>query len=178
MKKSPPTPDVNAKAPRSKHVSSEDPPVPTMDTPPEAPAETTADSATGFDRATDAVNQEYRSGLLPGSDDIDPHEAVLQDDDVDDDPDALEETMEPDRDVDAAEGVDPVKYAEFWDERQSFPQQDDPDLEAPLEERATRPSEEDLSDPDMDQLSDPDTDQVSDPEQDMLGAVKRPSDKR
>lgn len=172
MKKSPPTPDVNAKAPRSRHVSSDDPPVPTMDAPPEAPAETDADSATGFDRATDAAHQEYRSGLLPGSDDIEPHEAVLQEDDVDDDPDALEEVMDPDRDVDAAEGVDPVKYAEFWDERQSFAQQDDPDFEAPLEERATRPSEEDLSDPD------PDTEQNNEPEQDMLGAVKRSSDER
>src|SRR5690554_158903 len=169
VKKSPPTPDVNAKAPRPKHVSPDDPPVPTMDTPPEAPAETDADSATGFDRATDAANQEYRSGLLPGSDDIEPNDAALQDDDddvdeddMDGDPDALEETEAPDRDADAAEGVDPVKYAEFWDERESFPQQDDPDLEAPLEERATRPGEEALSDPEMDELSDPDAGQVSD----------------
>ena len=78
MKKSPPTPDVNAKAPRSRNVSSEDPPVPTMDAPPEAPSEI----ATGFDRATAAIDQEYRSGLLPDPDDARALERTLQDEDV------------------------------------------------------------------------------------------------
>lgn len=70
MKKSPPTPDVNAQAPRPRRVSEEDPNVPTMDTPPPAPS----DTATSFDRGTAATDQEYRSGLLPGSDDFAPAE--------------------------------------------------------------------------------------------------------
>lgn len=66
MKKSPPTPDLNAKAPRPRHISDEDPDVPTMDSPPPAPS----DTSTGFDRGTAAIDQDYRSGLLPGSDDF------------------------------------------------------------------------------------------------------------
>lgn len=108
VKKPPPTPDSNEKAPRPKHVSPDTDDIPTMDSPPES-----SEAATGFDRATDATDQEYRSGLLPGSDDrLAPEDPADMADDID-----------------LAEGVDPEPYKQFWAERQSFPQQDDPDQE-------------------------------------------------
>lgn len=112
MKKQPVQPDINENAPRPRHVSSDDADIPTMDTPPNSPSGT----ATGFDRAADAMDQAYRSGLLPGSDDTLSPE----------DPSSLED------DIDLAQGVDPEPYAEFWAERESFPQQDDPDQEEPF----------------------------------------------
>lgn len=114
MKKPPPTPDVNQNAPRPRHLSSDTDDIPTMDSPPEPP-----DIAPGFDRATDQKDQEYRSGLLPGSED---HLAPENPDD-------------PGDDIDLAEGVDPEPYKEFWAERQSFPQQDDPDQEGLWEDK-------------------------------------------
>lgn len=121
MKKSPPTPDVNENAPRPRHLSSDNDDVPTMDSPPCEPTE----RRTGFDRATEENDQEYRAGLMPGDDDSLPPE----------------DPVDPDDDIELAEGVDPEPYKEFWAERQSFPQQDDPDQEglwdkdAPDEER-------------------------------------------
>lgn len=172
MKKSPPTPDVNAKSPRPTHISSEDPPVPTIDAPPEAPSET----ATGFDRATAASEQEHRSGQLPDADDDRAIERTLQDDDMErelDAEDELEGSMNVDRDANLSEGVDPVKYSEFWAERQSFPQQDDPDLEESLEERSERP--------DIDNPVNTGNKQPNDPERDTSGSVRptdEPSDER
>lgn len=77
MKKAPPTPDPNAAAPRPRHQSDEDAARPTMDQPPPAPS----DTSTSFDRATAATDQIYRSGLLPGSDDVQPEEPPRADDD-------------------------------------------------------------------------------------------------
>lgn len=74
VKKSPPTPDINEKAPRPRHLSSDSDDIPTMDSSPPA-------------------------------------------------------TSRIDKEIDQAEGVDPEAYKEFWAERQSFPQQDDPDQE-------------------------------------------------
>lgn len=108
VKKAPPTPDVNENAPRPKHVSSDTDDIPTIDSPPQS-----SGTRPEFDDATDATDQEYRSGLLPGSDDrLAPEYPVDMDDDIE-----------------LAEGVDPEPYKEFWAERQSFPQQDDPDQE-------------------------------------------------
>ncbi|MBF6618454.1 MAG: hypothetical protein ITG07_17225 [Candidimonas sp.] len=56
------TPDPNAKAPRPKHVSSDDEPRPTMDTPPPA----SNAKSTAFDRGTAAADEDARSGQLPG----------------------------------------------------------------------------------------------------------------
>lgn len=188
MKKSSPTPDVNANAPRPGRVSSDDPAVPTMDTPPQAPA----DTATGFDRATAATDQEYRSGLLPGADDFRAREYTLQDEDAAWDADesgvrpALEPgadlepdvEFDPDADAESAEEagvddmmeapapVDPVQADEVWPESRTFPQQDDPDQEAPLDEGSARPDDDDPANPNHEQ--------IRDPENDNLGAVQPP----
>lgn len=55
------TPDPNAKAPRPKHVSSDDEPRPTMDKPPRA----SNDKSTAFDRGTAAADEDARAGQRP-----------------------------------------------------------------------------------------------------------------
>lgn len=60
------SPDPNAKAPRPRHISSEDEPRPDMDHPPAAPSGT----STVFDKGTAAADREARRGQVPGTDDF------------------------------------------------------------------------------------------------------------
>ncbi len=173
MKKTPPTPDVNANAPRPRHVSSDNPDLPTMDSPPRTPD----GDAAGFDRATAVNDQDYRS-VLPGSDDITGRDDVLN------------------GDGEEGQGVDPEQYAEYWSEREEFPQQDDPDQEELVDEAtegvdedteglgdATEGIDEELLDgeiqlPDGDnEIFGSDDEHPNDPENETLGANKQP-DKR